>query len=567
MNIRSKLISGFLLVIALFAIGTAFTYNGILKTDTGIDKLDKEWLPSVVYISRINGCISDVPGDVLQLAVETDPDNMKQIEALMNESLQQVEEYSEKYQNNLSTSEERALYEKFRSNWTDYLGQLSAITADAKANNLAGAYQKYTASYSTWQQADRILEELTAYDVKQANDTANKASKAAEAAKRSVVLACELVALFGIIFALFFAARISKPLQRTVALAGKIADCDLTEAVIERDINRKDEIGLLSKSLNQMTIALRDMVGQIKDKSQYIASSSQQISASGQSISADMEEVTSSTEEIAAGLEEVSASTQQMNASGEEIRSSLEQLTAEVENGNEKAREIEIKALKMQKNTEDSSLSTKELYDKINIQMVKAIEDAKVVDEISTLATNIAAIADQTNLLALNAAIEAARAGEQGRGFAVVAEEVRQLAEESASAVGNIQEMTKQVQQSISVLIYHANELLKFINEDVAKDYEAMMAMGEDYKNDTKMFESLINKTTDMAEQVLSATAEISNSIDTVASTMEQSSAGAQEIARGSENTSISLEQASRSSVALAKTADELNMLVNKFRI
>ncbi len=149
----------------------------------------------------------------------------------------------------------------------------------------------------------------------------------------------------------------------------------------------------------------------------------------------------------------------------------------------------------------------------------------------------------------------------------MVAEEVRQLAEESASAVGNIQEMTKQVQQSISVLIYHANELLKFINEDVAKDYEAMMAMGEDYKNDTKMFELLINKTTDMAEQVLSATAEISNSIDTVASTMEQSSAGAQEIARGSENTSISLEQASRSSVALAKTADELNMLVNKFRI
>jgi methyl-accepting chemotaxis protein len=280
-----------------------------------------------------------------------------------------------------------------------------------------------------------------------------------------------------------------------------------------------------------------------------------------------MEEVTSSTEEIAAGLEEVSASTQQMNASGEEIRSSLEQLTAEVENGNEKAREIEIKALKMQKNTEDSSLSTKELYDKINIQMVKAIEDAKVVDEISTLATNIAAIADQTNLLALNAAIEAARAGEQGRGFAVVAEEVRQLAEESASAVGNIQEMTKQVQQSISVLIYHANELLKFINEDVAKDYEAMMAMGEDYKNDTKMFESLINKTTDMAEQVLSATAEISNSIDTVASTMEQSSAGAQEIARGSENTSRSLEQTTRSSVALAKTADELNMLVNKFKI
>ncbi len=75
MNIRSKLISGFLLVIALFAVGTAFTFNGVSKTDTGIDQLDKKWLPCVVYISKLNGFVSDVPGDVLQLAVETDADN------------------------------------------------------------------------------------------------------------------------------------------------------------------------------------------------------------------------------------------------------------------------------------------------------------------------------------------------------------------------------------------------------------------------------------------------------------------------------------------------------------
>lgn len=67
--------------------------------------------------------------------------------------------------------------------------------------------------------------------------------------------------------------------------------------------------------------------------------------------------------------------------------------------------------------------------------MIQAIEDAKIVDEVSVLAANISANASQTNLLALNAAIEATRAGEHGRGFAVVADKVRKLAEESSSTV------------------------------------------------------------------------------------------------------------------------------------
>ena len=82
------------------------------------------------------------------------------------------------------------------------------------------------------------------------------------------------------------------------------------------------------------------------------------------------------------------------------------------------------------------------------------------MNDIENVVTLINQIADQTNLLALNASIEAARAGEHGKGFAVVAQEVRKLAENTVSALGEVSKTDVRTQNKLSTTIHYINIIM-----------------------------------------------------------------------------------------------------------
>lgn len=385
--------------------------------------------------------------------------------------------------------------------------------------------------------------------------------------RNAIFLATLVALLLGFIITYFIGRTMGTGVRRIAVQLDKVAAGDLTGEVEEVLLKRQDEFGVSGRSLQTMITNLRAMVNSISASSHEVAASSEELAAQGENIASTMEEVAASSQQIAAGMEEIAAATQEINASSEEINASLNMLQQEAEQGRQQAIEIEKRAIRVQEGAQQSQQTAAEISETIQAKLEKSIADARVVDQISHLAENIAGIADQTNLLALNAAIEAARAGEQGRGFAVVAEEVRKLAEDSSQAVASIQALTRQVQEAIGVLIDNSNAALEFMSENVLRDYRLMVDIGKQYKDDSAAIYQLTDKITQTVNQVVTAMQEISRSLEATSATIEESTAGSEEIARGSEVAAKAAEEINQAARRMAENAEKLTELIAQFTL
>jgi len=385
--------------------------------------------------------------------------------------------------------------------------------------------------------------------------------------KETVALAAIIFIALGVALGLFVGRKIANPLKVTAQQAEIISQGDLTVEMPPQFMASHDEVGVLTRSFDAMLKNLRAMVHDIAQNSQDVAASSEELAASGEDISASMQEVSASTQEISAGMEEVSAATQEINASSQDVGGFLAKVNEESQETYKNAQEIEQRAMAVQLGAEQAQHNAVHMYENIKTKILVAIDNARVVEQISGLAEDIAGIADQTNLLALNAAIEAARAGEQGRGFAVVAEEVRKLAENSSATVSQIHGLTKQVQEAISNLVNNTNDLLNFINNDVVSDYSRMADIGKQYKNDADMLSNLAEIISGNVKQVMTAMVEIGRALESTTATIEETTAGSLEIAKGSETAAQSAEEISIASGRLAESAEKLNLLITRFKI
>lgn len=250
-----------------------------------------------------------------------------------------------------------------------------------------------------------------------------------------------IIGLFTILVVLvmaFIARRAAMTLSERVSavseIASRVANGDLTaEAPIVSD---NDETGLLLRAIGTMTNNLRSLVTRVKQASIELMSTATEFAATSRQQESTVQGFSASTNEIAAAAKQISATSQELMSTMDGVNTVAAQTADLAEQGRTGLRSLD--------ETMDRLARTSSA---MSARLAAIREEAS---EINGVVTTISKVADQTNLLSINAAIEAEKAGEQGLGFLVLAREIRRLADQTAVATLDIEQMVKQMQAAVS---------------------------------------------------------------------------------------------------------------------
>lgn len=359
----------------------------------------------------------------------------------------------------------------------------------------------------------------------------------------------------------------TKSLAQTRKGLAQIAEGNLSYQVETSALNRKDDFGELSKGLDAMSQKMRKLIKQVKEGSDGVAEIVDTINKSVFALNDDIEGVSATTEELAASMEETAASTETINSMSHDISEAAQNIATRAEVGSHQVAEIHQRALEVKEKTKVEKKHAKQVHEEIQISLVQALKEAKVVDQIQVLSTSIMEITTQTNLLALNASIEAARAGEAGKGFAVVASEIGHLAEQSKKTVEQIQIVTKSVTGAVTNLSRDAEKLLEYVASDVAESYDTFEHVANQYNDDAKTVDDLITEFSAISEELLASVESILFAINEISVATEEGAKGTTNIAERTAGIMVSSVQVMEEVGNSKKIADELREGVAIFKV
>lgn len=214
-------------------------------------------------------------------------------------------------------------------------------------------------------------------------------------------------------------------------------------------------------SISQVAAGVRTMLENLNNLVKQVQISGIQVTSSATQISANAKEHEATVAEQAASTNQIMSTITEISATGKELLNTMQEVKKVVQNTSESATDGNNALVSMENTMSQMQSATDSISSKLAVLSEKA-------DNINTVVTTINRVADQTNLLSLNAAIEAEKAGEYGRGFSVVATEIRRLADQTAVATWDIEQMVKEMLSAVSAGVMSMDKFTEEVNQGVS---------------------------------------------------------------------------------------------------
>lgn len=533
LTVRNRIIGSFLLIIAILALLAGVSYMRLAQIEKGTQSMLDDSVPGAYYINKTQNEWARHMLETRRTLVDLVTRSNSTVMTAHQEEFARIEsslvELLKQYQQTVRMASDRALIERFEQQAQQYLRQHVQLREMLQQATPQEASQFSIQNvFPAWDQAQQVLDELVENNRVQSDHAARSIRDEVLGLKIDLLLAVLLAIIASAVCGWLLVRAITRPVDLIVSGLKALESGDLS---MKLELHRRDEFNAIELGFNSMVGELKTLVGSAQRSAVQMTTSVTEIAATSRQQQATATETAATTTEIGATSREIAATSRDLVRTMGEVSDNAEQTSILAGTG-------QLGLARMEEIMHQVMGAADVVNGKLSILNEKAGNITQVV-------TTIVKVADQTNLLSLNAAIEAEKAGEYGKGFAVVAIEVRRLADQTAVATYDIEQMVREIQSAVSAGVMGMDKF----SEEVRRGIGEMTQMG------------------DQLSQIIQQVQALAPRIQMVNEGMQAQSTGAEQINQAL----VQLSEASSQTVDSLRQAgaaiDELNQVANNLRV
>ncbi len=536
-TLRQRILASFAVIIAIMLLMVVVSYSRLLKIETSENSVRDDAIPGVYYSSMIRGAWVDSYLQTQELLGLKEGQGVSSEDAADYKAFEaRLQEQMANYRKTMATDEDRTEFAAFEKYHDAYIQIQDAVLDLHKRNLEADAVKMFHDKLTpAWYSGRMKLNDIIGENKKVADQAMNNIDDAVAAAKVSMFISLLVAVLAAGLCGLLLMRAIMAPMNRIVQILETMRTGDLSSRL---NLDRKDEFGAVETGFNDMMTELTALVSQAQRSSVQVTTSVTEIAATSKQQQATATETAATTTEIGATSREIAATSRDLVRTMTEVSTAADQASVLAGSGQQGLARME-----------DTMHSVMGAADLVNAKLAILNEKAGNINQV---VVTIVKVADQTNLLSLNAAIEAEKAGEYGRGFAVVATEVRRLADQTAVATYDIEQMVREIQSAVSAGVMGMDKF----SEEVRRGMSEVQQVGE-------QLSQIIHQVQALAPRVLM----VNEGMQAQATGAEQINHALVQLGDASSQTVESLRQASFAIDELSQVAVGLRSGVSRFKV